>query len=448
MGLKGYISESISLLTTLQFLDHCSNELHGTIPKSLGLLKNLITLDLSANQLNGTVPLEILSLPALTHLILLKNNLVGSIATSFSSSLQLVDFGVNLLHGPVPATLGSLESTEFNFQGNVGITCFEVNPNGKQVNLASSLNPCTPTSVPTQQPSILIITPATESTAVDVTLIGSIVGPITFVLILIGLYLYRKKQQKREIKRTKKQRLDALPIHKALLKFYNTVQSIKSNNDVTYPGYQNNPLSTRKRGGMRHMISSKRNISDEIVKIIEENILTVNEKDYDDRTAVDICLQNYKNSNELTDDMFIYTILREAINSDLNKNEDLILSDTSICGPNWINVCSSSHKLIGVVDRILITFPKIGRKLADTCDSVGRSVLQLAIPECAKLIIQSINLFKRYEINRQAHHKSATCSIHLGVDYEDGITGLSKVALKFMSNKNQFLSEIDSIIAK
>jgi phosphopentomutase len=96
------------------------------------------------------------------------------------------------------------------------------------------------------------------------------------------------------------------------------------------------------------------------------------------------------------------------------------------------------------VERILDEFPKFSRTLADTCDDVGRTVLQLSVPEVTKLIIQSINLFKRYDFNRQAHHKSATCAIHLGSDYEDGITGTTKVALKFMSNKEQFLSEINS----
>ena len=175
---------------------------------------------------------------------------------------------------------------------------------------------------------------------------------------------------------------------------------------------------------------------------IEKNINSVNETDYDGETAIDICLKKYDIKEKVTDENFIHKILREAIVSDIDESDNLLVSQASRYGPIWIKITNSTLNLTNVVERILSEFPKYSRNLADTCDHVGRTVLQLAVPEVTKLIIQSINLFRRYDISRQPHHKSATCRIHLGSDYEDGITGHTKVALKFMSNKKQFLSEI------
>ena len=223
LGLTGFISESIQYLTSLQTLDLGSNSLHGTIPKSLGLLKNILNVDLSSNKLNGTVLIQLTTLPQLTELILSKNSLTGSIMTNISSSLRLVDLSNNLLNGQVPGVLGSYTYTKLNFQGNIDVSCFQPNPLiDKNVQLISSLPECTPTNSPTQLPTISIDSPAAHT--VDSALIGSIVGPVGFVLVLIGLYFYRRQQlkslAKNALKLAKKSRLDFLPIHKSLIDFY------------------------------------------------------------------------------------------------------------------------------------------------------------------------------------------------------------------------------------
>ncbi|KAK9276328.1 hypothetical protein L1049_005860 [Liquidambar formosana] len=83
-GLKGYISDQISLLSNLVSLNLSSNSLGGTLPSGLGQ-QSLVRLDLSKNQLTGSIP----------------ENLA-------SSNLQLVLLNDNLLEGRVPEELYSV----------------------------------------------------------------------------------------------------------------------------------------------------------------------------------------------------------------------------------------------------------------------------------------------------------------------------------------------------
>ncbi|KAK6931459.1 Malectin-like domain [Dillenia turbinata] len=83
-GLKGYISDQISLLSNLVSLNLSSNLLGGSIPAGLGQ-SSLARLDLSYNQLIGSVP--------------------DSLA---SSNLRLVLLNDNLLEGQVPEELYSI----------------------------------------------------------------------------------------------------------------------------------------------------------------------------------------------------------------------------------------------------------------------------------------------------------------------------------------------------
>ncbi|KAM7270070.1 hypothetical protein ACFE04_029284 [Oxalis oulophora] len=83
-GLRGYISEQISLLTDLVTLNLSSNSLEGRLPSGLGH-KSLATLDLSNNQFTGSIP--------------------DSLTTS---SLKLMILNGNLLEGRVPEQLYSI----------------------------------------------------------------------------------------------------------------------------------------------------------------------------------------------------------------------------------------------------------------------------------------------------------------------------------------------------
>ncbi|MED6151332.1 hypothetical protein PIB30_081505 [Stylosanthes scabra] len=98
-GLKGDISDQISLLSDLVSLNLSSNSLVGEIPNGLGQ-KSLTHLDLSNNQLSGSIP--------------------DSIA---SSSLKLVLLNGNLLEGRVPEELYSIgvHGGAIDLSGNKGL---------------------------------------------------------------------------------------------------------------------------------------------------------------------------------------------------------------------------------------------------------------------------------------------------------------------------------------
>ncbi|QCD90233.1 somatic embryogenesis receptor kinase 1 [Vigna unguiculata] len=99
-GLKGFISDQISLLSDLVSLNLSSNLLTGEIPSGLGQ-KSLIHLDLSNNQLTGSIP-----------------DSIGA-----SSSLQLVLLNGNLLEGQVPEQLYSIgvHGGAIDLSGNKGL---------------------------------------------------------------------------------------------------------------------------------------------------------------------------------------------------------------------------------------------------------------------------------------------------------------------------------------
>ncbi|KAL5759209.1 hypothetical protein ACOSQ2_018047 [Xanthoceras sorbifolium] len=98
-GLKGYISDKISLLSDLVNLNLSSNSLGGTLPAGLGQ-KSLVRLDLSNNQFSGSIP------DSLT-----------------SSKLQLALLNDNLLEGRVPEELYSVgvHGGAIDLSGNKGL---------------------------------------------------------------------------------------------------------------------------------------------------------------------------------------------------------------------------------------------------------------------------------------------------------------------------------------
>ncbi|XP_021754686.1 putative leucine-rich repeat receptor-like serine/threonine-protein kinase At2g14440 [Chenopodium quinoa] len=84
-GLKGFISDRISLLTNLAVLNLSSNSLTGSLPEGLGQ-QSLVKLDLSNNELTGSIP--------------------DSLATS--RNLRLVLLNDNKLEGRVPEEIYSV----------------------------------------------------------------------------------------------------------------------------------------------------------------------------------------------------------------------------------------------------------------------------------------------------------------------------------------------------
>ncbi|KAL3501659.1 hypothetical protein ACH5RR_036108 [Cinchona calisaya] len=98
-GLKGYISDQISLLSNLVSLNLSTNSLGGNLPSGLGQ-KSLVKLDLSGNKFTGFIP-DSLS----------------------SSNLQLVLLNDNQLDGRVPEELYSIgvHGGAIDLSGNKGL---------------------------------------------------------------------------------------------------------------------------------------------------------------------------------------------------------------------------------------------------------------------------------------------------------------------------------------
>ena len=91
----------------------------------------------------------------------------------------------------------------------------------------------------------------------------------------------------------------------------------------------------------------------------------------------------------------------------------------------------------------LESLPRQAEMLASSEDAQGRPAVNIACTRCKRALLESIYLFRRYEIQTlaQPHHESATCVVHLGLDHGDGGR---PVALKFMRIRDAFERELEA----
>jgi serine/threonine protein kinase len=96
-----------------------------------------------------------------------------------------------------------------------------------------------------------------------------------------------------------------------------------------------------------------------------------------------------------------------------------------------------------MVERVLSHNLHIASELAAAEDHAGRPALNIASPACQRHIRESLYFYKRYEIPslENAQHRSVTCVLYIAIDHGDN---KQKVALKFMSSKEQFEREKDA----
>ncbi|GLT44523.1 hypothetical protein SLA2020_184120 [Shorea laevis] len=120
-GFTGTIPDTIGNLQQLTMLSLNSNNFGGQIPPSIGNLSNLFWLDLTDNQIEGPIPVSNETTPGLDMLVNTKhfhlgqNQLSGEIPEQiFSSNMTLVHvlFDSNKLTGPIPLTLGLVQSLQ------------------------------------------------------------------------------------------------------------------------------------------------------------------------------------------------------------------------------------------------------------------------------------------------------------------------------------------------
>jgi hypothetical protein len=77
-GLSGTMPTQLGLLTNLQVVDLCCNELSGTVPSELARLTQLRAFGLHVNRLSGTIPPAIGAISSLSYVRLYNNRLSGT----------------------------------------------------------------------------------------------------------------------------------------------------------------------------------------------------------------------------------------------------------------------------------------------------------------------------------------------------------------------------------
>ncbi|KAK8492567.1 hypothetical protein V6N11_030791 [Hibiscus sabdariffa] len=111
VGLSGRIPKSIGHLKNLKKLYLYGNKLRGPVPDSIGKLSKLEELHLHENRLSGYLPPGVGCLKNLNALLLHSNRFTGSIPSSFSNltNLTYLDLHSNSLTGNIPENIGELQ---------------------------------------------------------------------------------------------------------------------------------------------------------------------------------------------------------------------------------------------------------------------------------------------------------------------------------------------------
>ncbi|PON92646.1 LOW QUALITY PROTEIN: Serine/threonine protein kinase [Trema orientale] len=108
--LVGTIPAWIGNFSALEALSLSLNNFKGSIPKDLGRLKGLEILELWDNNLSGTVPPPIYNLSSLFYFTFTQNQIQGQLPPDIGitlPNLELFSGGVNMLTGPIPASLSN-----------------------------------------------------------------------------------------------------------------------------------------------------------------------------------------------------------------------------------------------------------------------------------------------------------------------------------------------------
>nr|XP_018461450.1 PREDICTED: probable LRR receptor-like serine/threonine-protein kinase At1g56130 [Raphanus sativus] len=115
---NGSISlEFIKDMKSLSILVFRNSNITGTIPSNIGEYSSLQQVDLSFNKLHGPIPASLFSLNQLTHLFLGNNTLNGSLPIQKSQTLSNIDVSYNDLSGSLPSWV-SLPNLKINLVAN------------------------------------------------------------------------------------------------------------------------------------------------------------------------------------------------------------------------------------------------------------------------------------------------------------------------------------------
>lgn len=127
----------------------------------------------------------------------------------------------------------------------------------------------------------------------------------------------------------------------------------------------------------------------------------------------------------------------------ISHKNSVVLRDPAFHGFAFTKLVQHNEH-VDLVQIILEENPERTFDLATAKAKGGQSAIDLASTLCKEAIQKSLFFFRRYEILSIDNpvHASSTTLLHCAIDHEDA--NKSKVALKFLRNKEQFQAEIEA----
>ena len=172
----------------------------------------------------------------------------------------------------------------------------------------------------------------------------------------------------------------------------------------------------------------------EVLAAIENHCNTLARADFDGRTAFELAL-----FLDCLDLRVIGRILAHCLPVEAATGAPVPATKHGFAWHRAVQEDRCARAVAGTLQ----SWPRLAEALAASEDSQGRPAINNASAQCKHALLESIYLFRRYEIQTltQPHHQSATCVVHLGIDHGDGGR---LVALKFMRLRDQFLRELSA----
>jgi serine/threonine protein kinase len=171
-----------------------------------------------------------------------------------------------------------------------------------------------------------------------------------------------------------------------------------------------------------------------------EHVQSAKLRDYDKRTALEIAL-NHSHTTSLV----IYKLLIDSMPFNLVTGDEYLKEEEHNYA--WATVVQSDdERAIEVVSVLLAEYPAYATRLSQSSDRKDRLIIDIASPRCKKIILRSMYLYRRYEIlSSRPEHKSDTSLVILAVDHVPEMENETRrVALKFMTERDQFKAELHS----
>ena len=264
----------------------------------------------------------------------------------------------------------------------------------------------------------------------------SIVGALFGVALLVGggvYYRYRQRQlAKWAVRKERQTRLDALPVHRAIVDGAATesiLTRLKRDTDAQH--------SARARDyddqTAFELAIAKRPIDEALVVALLINSLPFREPTMADAETASNATETRRKSG----------VRRASAAIIAAHDAEPVAVPATEHGYAWTTACTRGDEFATCVSRVLETCPLLATALTTAVDQQGRKVMDIASPECKKCLMKAIYLFQRYELvtAKDPVHRTETTVVHFAVDHVDN--DHEPVTLKFMRHREHYQSEVD-----